>query len=182
MKHYKILGLAGPAGAGKDTVGEMVRQFYVEHNQQSQSLSFASTLKAMLSAGGFPEPSDRARKEDKLEGFDFSWRAAAQQLGSEWGRSLDPDIWVKVVQAKITTEPEWVHVITDVRFENEARMVRSMGGEVWHLQGRKADLGDLAVHVSEIPVKHSFQDFVLTNDGDLQDLERSVKALLVGLT
>ncbi len=176
-----IIGLAGPAGSGKDTVAD-----YLVAQHGFTKLSFAGPLKAMLKAGGFPEPADRALKEAIIDGFDFSWREAAQKLGTEFGRGLDPDIWVKVVERGLVARDHdntgrWV--ISDVRFENEGTMIRKRGGAVWHLMNRKANLGSASAHASEKGVQFfPTRDLLLDNSGDMQSLQMQINAEMLART
>ena len=62
----KVIGLHGKAGSGKDTVAD-----YLVANHGFEKISFATTLKAMLAAGGFTEPANRDDKEPLVGGFDF---------------------------------------------------------------------------------------------------------------
>lgn len=147
-----IIGFTGPAGAGKDTCAD-----YLVAHHAFRKLSWAGPLKAGLAAMGFPEPADRDEKERIIPGFGFSWREAAQRLGTEWGRHLDPDIWIKSVGRIMETAPPLTDfVISDIRFENEAAMIRKMGGKVFHLTGRKADLGSASGHASEVPIRYDW--------------------------
>ena len=160
-----IIGFTGKAGSGKDTAADfLVREFgYTK-------LSWAGPLKAGLTAMGFPEPANREAKEDLIPGFSFSWRQAAQHLGTEWGRALDPDIWVKVVEAGLKSNRNYV--ISDVRFENEAAMIRRNGGMVIHLLGRQADLGAAAAHASEAGVQfYPSTDVIIENSGSIAVLQ-----------
>ena len=175
-----LIGLTGAAGSGKDTVGGILQKLY-----GFETYAFAGPLKAGMAAMGFPEPSDRTQKEVPIPGHKFTWREAAQKLGTEWGRSLDPDLWMNMGKLRFLTlldqTLEIPHfVITDVRFENEASMVRELGGRVWHIKGRKADLGASAAHASEYPVKQIWGDAQITNDGSLEQLEELVKVTLGG--
>lgn len=160
-----IIGLTGPAGVGKDTVAD-----YLVEKHGFKKLSWAAPLKAGLAAMGFPEPLDRADKEKVIDGFDFSWRRAAQTLGTEWGRALDADIWIKLVGRIIAMHPGQDFVISDVRFQNEAELVRSKGGHVWSLHGRQADLGDAAGHKSEAGLPDALVDTYLVNDSSVAEL------------
>lgn len=177
-----LIGITGPAGAGKDTVADMlVERGFVK-------LAFAGPLKEMLAVIGMPEPADRALKEAQIEGFDFTWRRAIQTLGTEWGRGLDWDIWTKIVGCRIhnlLAAQEYVGatahiVLSDVRFENEAMMIRQLGGCVVHLEGRKVDLGSAAGHVSEQGLRKEANDYVLPNYQTLVDLRIAVKNMLYG--
>lgn len=159
----KIVGIAGPAGAGKDTVAD----YLVAHHGFTK-ISMAGPLKAGMAAMGFPEPVSRDDKEKLIPGFDFTWRQAAQRLGTEWGRGLDPEIWVKVMADHLSRSTGRT-VISDIRFENEAEMVRNLSGKMLLLAGRKADLGEAAAHVSEAGVMfHPLLDGYIDNSGSLE--------------
>jgi len=166
----KVIGLHGKAGSGKDTVAD-----YLVANHGFEKISFAMTLKAMLAAGGFPEPANRDDKESLVVGFDFSWRKAAQYLGTEFGRALDKDIWVKCTEKLL--QPDGKYVFSDVRFDNEADMIRKYG-KVWHIEGRAVNLGEMAYHASESGITGTQHDFYLYNDGTLDDLYMLTEEIL----
>mgnify|MGYP003475731213 FL=1 len=111
-----IIGITGVAGSGKDTAAD-----YLVSKYGFTKVSFAAILKNMLSVAGLPEPSNRDDKEKIVEGFNFTWREAAQTLGTEWGRSLDENIWVKLTMASL--EEGKNYVFSDVRFDNEAKAI-----------------------------------------------------------
>ena len=63
-----------------------------------------------------------------------------QQLGTEFGRSFYPSIWVNHTKEKAQDLLLWAEsndqyafrvIIDDIRFQNEADMVHELGGEVW---------------------------------------------------
>lgn len=165
----KIVGITGVAGAGKDTVADhLVARFgYVK-------VSMAAPLKAGLAAMGWPEPNNRDDKEKLIEGFDFSWRQAAQRLGTEWGRGLDPEVWVKAMALRLRRADDRI-VISDIRFENEAKMVRELGGKMLFIAGRAADLGDQATHVSEAGIEfYPACDGLIDNAGKFEDTAAQV--------
>lgn len=86
--------------------------------------------------------------EDVLEQDVVTPRYALQTLGTEYGRSIDPLIWVKYVirqvrefdlaerRSEYGRPDDHIHVVTDVRFINEAEGVLAAGGEVWKVDRR----------------------------------------------
>jgi hypothetical protein len=170
LDEHSVIGLTGPAGVGKDTVGMLLSSNY-------NLYAFAKPLKQALSVLGINEPADRAAKETLLGGKPFSYRKAAQTLGTEWARNLDPDFWLNLAEEK-TRHMRRV-VFTDVRFDNEAEWVRKQGGVIWHIHGRATTVtGDAAKHASENAVEVKSGDFQLDNSGSISDLTEAVQELL----
>lgn len=171
-----IIGFTGKAGSGKDTLAD-----HLVNDFSFRKMSFAHTLKAMMVVAGFAEPYDRAEKEQLIPGFNFTWREAAQRLGTEWGRALDPDIWVKIQERVLAALPAGTNVVfSDVRFDNEAAMIRRLGGKILHVTGRAADLGENAGHASEAGVMWADGDVVITNDGTLEESFTLVRLATLG--
>ena len=169
-----IYGITGPAGSGKDTLA-----LYLKNEHDYTLRSFAGPLKAGLAAMGLPEPTSREEKESIVEGFNFTWREAAQTLGTEWGRKLQQDLWLKMAVRGVITGDKVV--FTDIRFPNEANTVRDLGGSIIHLSGRKADLGSNAQHVSEQPVEFvEFSDFRIDNSGTVEELYEKMFEVMYG--
>lgn len=172
-----LVGVAGPAGAGKDTVGDWLVRY---HGFEKRAV--AGTLKAGLAAMGLPEPHDRAQKEKIIPGLDFSWRDAAQKLGTEWGRALNPDLWLLLIQqhVQVCLVAGQPLVITDIRFDNEAAMVRHHGGLILHVTGRKADMAGKEFHASEKGIAFHAGDKVIMNDGTMEELAEQLQELIHG--
>lgn len=166
-----ITGITGKAGAGKDTAAD-----YLVSQYGFVKVSFAATLKKMLDVAGLPEPFNRDDKEKVVEGFDFTWREAAQKLGTEWGRSLDPDIWVKLTMNSL--DPHKNYVISDVRFENEASAIRKQGVLI-HLVGRQVDLGKNANHPSEAGIIECLKDIRIENSDTIENLYKRMDWVVV---
>lgn len=180
-KHVAIVvGITGKAGAGKDTVAD-----YLVREHGFQKLSFATILKKMLDVAGMPEPANRDDKEKVIPGFTFTWREAAQRLGTEWGRGLDPNIWVDIIEKYISMTEEKRgqrprFVLADARFENEAVLIRRRG-VLLHIYGREADLGANAGHASEAGIAFAEGDERIDNSDTFEVTKGRVLEALGGV-
>lgn len=114
----------------------------------------------------------------------LSPRVMLQTLGTEWGRSVDEDLWVSclLMRSAKTIEAGAPGVaVSDVRFRNELQALRDVGGKLLRVLRPSTDQNakDTGVtgHKSEAEQK-SFSsaefDFVVVNDGTLDDLYQKV--------
>jgi hypothetical protein len=160
-----IIGLTGPAGAGKDTVGDWI----VDNVPGFVKSSFADPMKKMLKIG--LNLSDEQLWGDEKEIVDERYgctpRHLMQTIGTDWGRSfVHPDIWVNAMHHHIRPGT----VIADVRFENEARFIRQRGVLI-HIGGRIDGVNtEKYKHASEIGVSVDERDLHLDNDGTFTEL------------
>ncbi|MEM0934793.1 MAG: hypothetical protein AAGJ91_02675, partial [Pseudomonadota bacterium] len=102
-----------------------------------------------------------------------------QTLGDEWGRQcIHPDLWVEIARpAAESYLAEGVPVVfDDVRYANEAAMIRELGGEIWRMEGRAAP--GVRPHASE---EIDFAaDVTIDNSGDVDALVATVALALKG--
>lgn len=171
-----LIGLTGPAGAGKDTTAAHLVEAY-----GYASIAFAAPIRRGISAmlQIAPERFQHPLKEQVLPQFGKSPREMMQTLGTEWGRNLvHPDLWLIIARAEIMAA--WQRgravVVTDVRFDNEAQLLREMNGEIWHIERHGA--GTTHRHASENGVRRSWNDIALCNEGRISDLHRAVDEVL----
>ena len=171
-----LVGFSGLGRSGKDTAGAYLIAKGYRHG------SFAIHLKRALAAmfGMSLEEVEYWKQNDdaNVPGFNMTMRVMQQTLGTEWGRDIiDPDCWVKLTEREFDTANTPM-VITDVRFENEAKWIRSRGGLVCHLRREDRTAINNASHVSEagINIPHG-DDAVIDNNGTLDDLYASIEAL-----
>lgn len=168
----RIIGLTGPAGAGKDLAASMV--------PGGHRIAFADPLYQGLSVMlGVPEGvlRDRSGKEMPLVDFGASPRQLLQTLGTEWGRRLVcQDVWLRVAfwrWEQAAAAGHGVIVVPDVRFENEARQIRSEGGEVWLIH--RPGVQPVAAHESEAGLPLRLIDRLVVNDGTVDQLRERVE-------
>ena len=174
----KIIGLTGLAGSGKDTV-----RSYLQEQHAFAGMAFADPIRSMLAAllreVGASEDwmTDRLLKEGTIPALGTSYRHLAQTLGTEWGRSVNPEFWLRIAQARLEVMREAgvkCVVISDVRFLNEAHWISSEGGQVWRIDRPQAEA--VRPHQSEL-ISHITPHRIIPNSGTLADLHRWVDAI-----
>lgn len=143
-----LIGLCGPAGCGKTTIAEGLRD-----RRGFKIVSFADPLYDAVSLiTGLPveKLKDRTVKERELPGIGRSPRFLLQTLGTDWGREMvSEDIWVRAAMARI--QPDEDVVVPDVRFDNEAEAIADTGGQVFYVvrPGWRCLEAHAASHASE---------------------------------
>lgn len=199
-----IIGLVGFIGAGKGTVGELLKL------QGYKQASFAGVLKdtASIMFGWDREllegdtVESRVFRETKDEfwsdkfGYEFTPRLALQLLGTEAGRDVfHKDLWIYALEKRIANKRHVV--ITDTRFPNEIEWIKSKGGVIvqvsrgeypdWYSSALDANKGSsycqqymeqLGIHFSEWAWIGQKIDYTIENDGTLNDLTKKVNQLL----
>ncbi len=145
----RLIGFCGPAGSGKSAAADRL-----VHRHGFTRVRFAGPLKRMMWALGLDERhTDGALKEvscDLLGGH--TPRFAMQTLGTEWGRDLiATDLWLNAWRLAVKTTRGNI-VVDDVRFANEAEVVRAAGGRLVRITGRGGIAGRHASEIQDFPV------------------------------
>lgn len=173
----KLIGLTGLAGSGKDTVRGIL-----ERHHGYRGMAFADPLRGMLasllkSAGHSPTwMIDREMKEREIPILGVSYRHLAQTLGTEWGRMVDPDLWVKIAASNIAGAESYEHhVISDVRFPNEVEWIKKQGGMIVRIV--RPDVEPVRSHVSEA-ISDLPYDYTILNASTIDNLKMAIGASL----
>ena len=151
----KLIALTGPAGVGKSTYAQKLSS-----EMDGVVSSFASVLKEMLSTlvGRTPIYDDKESPIPWLP--DWNGRRLMQMLGGEWGREMiDKNLWVKCMEHRINSSYAPFRIIDDLRYENEAQMVKRLGGEVWLC--KREGIIYAENHSSETPLPSNLIDKVV---------------------
>lgn len=161
-----IIGLCGLASSGKSTAAAALEDIGFRR------VSFADPLRRMLLAFGVTvdELADKEAPCAALCGRTV--RYAMQTLGTEWGRELvGPDVWTRAWAREEAVK--WADVVADdVRFPNEADVIRSAGGIVVRIVRPGLIAGD---HLSERQVINA--DVEIINGSTIECLRNEVANL-----
>jgi len=163
VTRLRIIGLAGGMGTGKDEASKYlaVRGY--------RRIALASPIKSAAAA----DDSDLLKCGKPP-------RQIWQQLGTEIGRAIDPEIWIKLLLARMIAGCRFRgierYVVSDVRFPDEAEAIKSWGGRIIEMRRTAAPTGD--THVSETAVSEIAADYVIHNEGTIHELCAQLLAAL----
>ena len=191
-----LIGVVGLIGSGKGTVSDRLEQ---KHNFRKDS--FAKSLKDAVSSmfnwdremleGKTDESRAWREKPDvfwsKRFGKDVTPRWVLQYFGTEVMRQgMHDSIWIDSCMARYDGKPT---VIADTRFENEIKIIREMGGSIllvkrgqdpdWITSYVEGNIKPSGIHSSEYAWAKSEFDYVIKNDGTLEELHQQVDDLIV---
>jgi hypothetical protein len=184
MNLPQIIGLYSSAPqSGKSTTAE-----FLMHRYGYERVKFAGTLKAMVRAFllemGMPAADiesyiEGAKKEEVIPALGVSSRRILVSIGTDWGRNMiSPSLWVDAAMARIESllaQGKRI-AIDDVRFINEAKMLRGKGAQLWRVVNpRVAPLGQLGF---EGMLDDLDFDYVIHNSSSFGDLEQRIHAAL----
>ncbi len=171
MSKVTLVGLGYRMRSGKDTAADVLVRDFNFHR-----MAFADPLKeaAKIIFGWGDEHVHGQLKEVVDPFWGFSPRSALQRLGTERVRDVfGPDTWAKATERRIQEMLPRPVVLTDVRFPQEAALVKILGGELWCID-RPGLPG--ASHASETAMA-DFQgwDRVIVNDKSLGEFQHRVR-------
>ena len=207
-----IIGVCGFIGSGKDTVADYLTNFHGFRRE-----SFANTLKdAVAQVFGWDRTMLEGRTKQARE-----WREQVDPWWAErlnmpnltprwilqyWGtevcrKAFHDDIWIASLENKLRNSKDDI-VISDCRFPNEIKSIRSAGGQIvwvqrgelpdWYKDACDVNAGDKCmnwalatkrmemrkIHASETAWVGTKFDHILDNNATIDDLYLQVKNLV----
>jgi hypothetical protein len=165
----KLIGITGLAGGGKTTAANLL----LSRAKDSCRIPLAEPIKQMCLALGLTEEMVYGdRKGTPVPGLgDITPRRIMQTLGTDWGRKMiHQDLWVLPWRVSVRRAFEDGHklvVCDDVRFHNEVRFIKRMGGKVIRVS---SDRVQQTGHESESYITELDVDAEIENNGSLEEL------------
>ncbi|HEX5369107.1 MAG TPA: hypothetical protein VFY10_06795 [Dehalococcoidia bacterium] len=184
----KIIGLCGKAGAGKDTAGEFILEWCRRNGFTAERVAFADPLKVSAARSlGFNGATEdcvafcnelkvsgclswSSERDDKPSGLPtvhtITGREFLQLFGTEAHRDVfGQEFWVEQTEKRLAEMSGAVDVVvlTDCRFDNEAKMIRRHEGEVWEVVWPELP-ESTDEHVSEAGLPDGAIEFQIIND------------------
>jgi len=161
------IAFGGKMGTGKDVATK-----YLSNKYGGIVISFADPIYDILTyaqtVAGFPIEKDRK---------------FLQFVGTEWGRSIDKNVWIKRVMKKVPEDEN--AFISDLRFDNEfqalkdndwicVKLVRNVENEV------RKGTGSVS-HISENSldnIQNENWDYIIENNGTLKEFYEKLEEIV----
>jgi hypothetical protein len=174
-----VIGLTGRKQNGKSTLYKLIENNVdLENGPVIVRYSFAQPLKAIchLLFGGSADYWYGDLKEEVLHPWNLTPRHIMQKVGTELFRNnFGEDFWIKTAKMHIERVTDFEKsrdvciIIDDVRFDNEAQMVKELGGNVYEvIRGNGPVILDN--HASEQGISPDLIDACMVAD-TLEELE-----------
>ena len=167
-----------------------IHEWWIEEMSGWEIKKWAGKLKTVASLITGIEVEKFEDQEFKKTNLGPEWgmtvRDLLQRLGTEAMRDgLHPDVWVNALMSDYRPGifsgyigdtrrdiPESNWIITDTRFLNEAQAIKDKGGMV--IKVDRPGVGPVNGHPSEDALKDYNFDYVIHNDGSINDLDNKV--------
>lgn len=175
-----LIGLSGKMGVGKSTALNILKDDFFPLNVQV--VKFAQPLYDMQEmiyrriSAVHPRPSAFIKD-----------RVLLQWLGTDWGRGMiSEDIWVDLWKHEALTllNKGAIVVCDDVRYDNEAELIKNLGGFTIQLTSNTTDSridtsSGIVNHKSEAGIDSRLVDRVISNDGTVEQLRNSLREFCI---
>lgn len=164
-----IIGVSGKKRSGKDTVFRVIRKIAGIYAERA---AFGDQIKEEVAG---ITGMDLEHIEENKEHF----RPILQWWGADFRRRYNGEsYWLDKMRNKLKRYRSGggVLVITDVRFPNEADLVKAVGGIMLRVD-RDTGLNDVHSSENELDSFRGF-DYRLSNNGTLDDLEAQVEPIV----
>ena len=166
-----IVGLSGYAQSGKDTIANILVEGY-----GFKRVAFADKIRELLYEMN-PDFRDTLLRQ-AVDNFgwdevkkDASVRRMMQNLGVGARTIFGDAFWINQAMRDLSYDNNFV--FTDVRFTNEAEIIKANHGQVW--RGVRPGINPINQHVSESDLDEWPFDSFIENDGSIADLEYTIR-------
>jgi|ETNmetMinimDraft_8_1059916.scaffolds.fasta_scaffold13216_3 hypothetical protein len=185
--NQNLIGITGYKRSGKDTAGEyFIERGYIKY-------AFAGPLKkACQEIFMFTDEQTEGKDKEKYDDrWNISARKVFQRFGTEIFRENLADFYPEMEKIK---ENFWTYrfkiwyenqleinkdvkiVVTDVRFDNEANIIKELGGII--IKVKRKNKKNLDQHKSETSIEKIKCDYLVKNDSNIENYYKKLSKIV----
>jgi hypothetical protein len=189
-KQINLIAVSGKIGSGKDTfANRFIKYVKKEYGITFKNKKFGYNLKKIVSVlTGVPlkDALSRDGKMKYLPEWGMTIGEMQQRLGTEAIRNnVHPDAWVLSLFGTYKEETDF-WIVTDVRFKNEAKIIKDKGGILIRLNGDPKKIREVDIrsgsHQSEVDLDdYQGFDYVYDNVPPIENLDEFIKKVVEDL-
>lgn len=173
----RIIGITGLANSGKDTTADYI----ISKDSKFKKISFADPLKKMV-INHFGLTYNDVYTTQGKNNFNQFWgmtnREILQKVGTDaMRRGFAFDVWVKLTQLVLKNNIEQDYIVADVRFDNQAEMIKRNNGIVIKIIRQNFKISQ-CTHESQKQIDLNLIDYVLYNDDTIDSLYCKIDSML----
>lgn len=184
MSSKFLIGITGYKRSGKDTAAHIIKQIDSEYQQ----IAFADPIKEMVHSvfDHMLYYQSNLYKDVTIPLRNYSFRDLYIAFGETAGRKIDKNIWIDVLNSRLNQSSHNKFIISDVRYNNEARYIKERGGVMIRIVRKKDEkLSEWLIRNylpslfrrSETGVSDRYIDYVIVNDCDIESLTHKISSL-----
>lgn len=160
----KLYGITGYKQAGKDETGKIIGRLHLPLTHIRHNFADALKKEVALACG---------TTVSNVEEHKAEFRPILQWWGTEFRRKMHSDsYWLLKWCKRFLELHPGVMICTDVRFLNEAALIRDAGGTLIRVKNDRVTSDG---HASETEQDLILCDKTIENHGTLEDLEKEIK-------
>lgn len=171
-----IIGISGKAGSGKDQVGKFIKQKATYHWEVKKFAYRVKQITSLMTGVSMELLEHQKGKQMTLPEWGMTVREFLQKLATEAIReNLHEDAWVLSLFSEYISDIDSKWIITDLRFKNELKFLKSKDAITLRIERPGIPTMD---HRSETDLDTSAFNYIIVNDGTLDDLKEKVNLFL----
>jgi hypothetical protein len=177
-----MIGISGYARSGKDTFGECLVKKLKEYGIKAKTYALATQLKIDIDFLTKNDFGISAFTKDDVEKIII--RPLLVGYGESW-RKANPDHWIEIVDSNF--EKGTLSIITDIRYENEAKYILKNQGFLLNLNRKLPDGNYIKAANKEeelnAPLVQKLSSFNLTwaTINDEKEIEDVVESFIISI-
>lgn len=173
----KVILISGKAGHGKDTAAQLMKDELEARGEKVLTIKFGDPVKWFAR--------EYYNWDDKK---DVKGRSLLQYIGTEMMRTYDKYYWGRIVSEFIAANKDFTYaLIPDWRFYSEKEIILADNKKCYTIRIERPNFINPNMmkaqlkHVSETELDNYKFDWIIRNEGNIEDLREKVKIVLDNL-